>query len=78
MTKKNLKIAFITVFTVLVIIFTVQNTQVVEVKFLMWDVSMSRSILVIGLLLIGFILGRITRMSKKHKKAKQQTLSSDS
>jgi len=67
-TKLKIKWAIVAVFTILVIIFTFQNTEVVQVRFLTWDVSMSRSILVIGLLLIGFLLGRITRFHKNHPK----------
>ncbi|MFC3193350.1 lipopolysaccharide assembly protein LapA domain-containing protein [Marinicella sediminis] len=67
-TKRKIKWAIVAVFTILVIIFTFQNTEVVQVRFLTWDVSMSRSVMVIGLLLIGFLLGRITRFRKNHPK----------
>lgn len=66
--KRKIKWAIAAVFGILVIVFIVQNTEVVEVRFFVWDVAMSRSILVIGLLLIGFMMGRITRFRKKHLK----------
>ena len=45
--------------TALVAIFIVQNTQVVEVKLYIWQIKMSRSLLLLGTLIIGFILGWI-------------------
>ena len=68
--KHKLKLGIAMSCLVLVIIFTLQNAVVVEVKLLWWDVTMSRSIMVFGLLLIGFIIGR-TISFKKHRKEKQ-------
>lgn len=45
------------VLIILVIIFVIQNTQVVEVKFLAWQVNMSRAIMLFGTLAIGIIAG---------------------
>jgi uncharacterized integral membrane protein len=45
------------VFGVIAIIFILQNVQMVEVTFLFWSISMSRSILFFIMLLIGFVLG---------------------
>jgi len=43
-----------------------QNTQVVSVRFLFWQISMSRIILLPLILLVGFIAGFITgRITKK-------------
>ena len=41
----------------IVLIFVLQNTQVVEFKFLMWTVSMSRALMLFGTLAIGLIAG---------------------
>jgi uncharacterized integral membrane protein len=40
-----------------VAVFTAQNFQVVDVRFLAWKLEISRAILVFGLLGIGFVLG---------------------
>ncbi len=40
-----------------VILFTLQNTQVVEVRLLFWTLSMSRVLLIILLLVVGVVLG---------------------
>ena len=68
MTKRKIKLIVFAFFTLLIIIFTVQNTEVLQVKFLFWDVSMSKSLLVMGLWVIGFIMGRLIRFAKHRKK----------
>ena len=65
--KHKLRVGIAALFLVLVVIFTLQNAQVVEVKLLWWDVAMSRSILVFSLLLTGFIIGRTIGFKKRRK-----------
>ncbi len=48
---------------ILVLIFVLQNTQIVEVKVLFWKLSMSRVILIVLALAVGFTLGRLSRIS---------------
>ena len=43
----------------LVLLFALQNTQVVEVRLLFWKLSMSRALLMFLLLIVGAILGWI-------------------
>ena len=40
-----------------VLLFTLQNTQIVEVQLLFWKLSMSRVLLILLLLAVGAILG---------------------
>jgi len=54
------------VLLVIVGIFVVQNTVVVDVRFLAWKVSMSRALMLLGTLLIGIIAGWLLR-KPKHK-----------
>lgn len=42
---------------VLVTIFIVQNTVVVEVQLLLWTIAMSRALLILGVLVMGMLLG---------------------
>lgn len=49
---------------ILVIIFVVQNTQIVEVKFLAWQISMSRALILFGTLAIGVIAGWLLKIPK--------------
>jgi uncharacterized integral membrane protein len=42
--------------TVLVTVFVLQNTAVVEIRFLFWTVAMSRALLIVVMLVIGMAL----------------------
>lgn len=48
-------------------IFIVQNTAVVEVKILFWTLAMSRALMIVFLLLLGFVLGWLLRGHFSHK-----------
>ncbi len=50
----------------LVVVFVFQNIEVVEVRLLVWKVSMSRALMLFGTLLIGIIAGWLLRRPK-HK-----------
>ena len=45
----------------LVLIFVIQNTQVVEFHFLAWKVSMSRALLLLGTFVMGIVVGWLAR-----------------
>ena len=51
----------------LVIVFALQNTQVVDVQFFFWTLSMSRALVLLGTLVIGlfggWLIGRFTARS---------------
>lgn len=66
--KKNLKWAGMIALILLVLVFTIQNIEVVTVTFLWFEVSMSRAVLVIALLIIGFVLGKFSRIKSKVNK----------
>lgn len=54
----------------LVLVFVIQNTQVVEFKFLAWTVSMSRALLLFGTFAIGIVVGWLSRRVRpKSRKA---------
>jgi uncharacterized integral membrane protein len=53
----------------LVIIFVIQNTQVVEFQVLAWKVSMSRALMFLGTFVIGVIVGWLSRRLR-HKAQK--------
>ena len=50
-----------------VLIFVVQNTQVVEFRFLAWKISLSRALMLFGTLAIGFVAGWLLKMPKGRK-----------
>ena len=41
-------------FALLLLVFVIQNTQVVELRFLLWKVEMSRALMLLGMLIAGF------------------------
>ena len=51
----------------LVVIFVLQNTQVVDVRFLFWTISMSRALMIFGTLVIGLIGGWLLTLPKRSK-----------
>lgn len=51
------KIIIIAVAAVLVLIIAFQNTDIVTFHFYFWTISMSRFLVIIGVLFIGFLLG---------------------
>lgn len=51
----------------LVVIFVLQNTQVVEVRFLLWTISMSRALILFATLAIGLIGGWLLTLPKRRK-----------
>ena len=54
----------------LVLIFVVQNTQVVEFRFIVWTISISRALMLFGTLAIGVLAGWILK-SPKSKQTKR-------
>lgn len=42
---------------IVIVIFIVQNANVVDIKFLFWTVSMSRSLMIFFVLTIGIVIG---------------------
>ena len=55
------------VLVILVIIFVLQNTEVVTVEFLAWRVSMSRALVLFGTLAIGIIAGGLLKFPGRKK-----------
>ena len=50
-----------------VLIFVIQNTQVVEFRFLVWTISISRALMLFGTLAIGFVAGWLLTLPKGKK-----------
>lgn len=66
MSTKNIVILILVGF---LLIFLLQNTQVVEVRFLLWKVSMSRALMLFVMVFVGFFVGWLLTglKSRKHK-----------
>lgn len=52
------------------VIFIIQNVAAVDVNFLLWTVSMSRALLIIFTLAIGFLLGWFLHSYYSYRNAK--------
>ena len=64
----NVKLIFALVLAGLAVLFIVQNVTVVEVKFLLWSVEMSRALLMFFLLAVGIAIGWFLHGHFKHRK----------
>jgi len=66
---KQAKTAVIITLLSVFMFFILQNTQVVDIKFLFWHMSLSRVILLLGALFIGILVGVFIgwEASKKRK-----------
>lgn len=53
------------VFIILIVIFSVQNSEVTNVNFLFWKLSMSRVLIILGSFGIGVLVGLLVSISKK-------------
>ena len=51
------KFIIIIILTVIALIIAFQNTEIVTFHFFLWTISMSRILVIIGFLFIGFLLG---------------------
>lgn len=63
---------FITMLIILlaVSVFIIQNAEVVDMRFMFWKISMSRSLMFVFLMLTGIAIGWFLRGHMIHKKAK--------
>jgi len=67
----SFKVGLIAILAFIVLIFLAQNTEVVKVSFLFWEMSMSRAVLLFFSLLIGFVAGWILHSFLSYRKNKR-------
>jgi putative membrane protein len=53
----------------LIVIFTLQNAEVVTVNFLIWRLSVSRSLMIFIVLIVGIVVGVALASLARHRKA---------
>jgi len=63
----NLKLIIGLTLIGLVVLFVVQNATVVEIRLLLWTLSMSRALLIFFVLAVGVVVGWILRSHFVHK-----------
>ncbi|KAA3628895.1 MAG: LapA family protein [Proteobacteria bacterium] len=67
----NFKLIFALVLIGLVVLFVAQNVAIVEIRFLIWSIEMSRSLLMFAVLAIGITLGWLLHSHSDHRRSKQ-------
>jgi uncharacterized integral membrane protein len=60
----KLKVVLAIVFATLIVIFSLQNTVITEVKFLFWELSMSRVLIILGSFAFGVLVGILVSMKR--------------
>lgn len=66
----QIKLLFVLMLSGLAVLFIIQNVAVVEIQFLFWSLSMSRSLLMFLLLAIGIIVGWLLHSYIRHRAMK--------
>ncbi|MBN2061329.1 MAG: LapA family protein [Deltaproteobacteria bacterium] len=69
----NIKLIAGLILICLIVIFSIQNTAVVEIKLFFWTISMSRVLLMFLLLAIGIFMGWLLSSYSMHRKKDQST-----
>jgi uncharacterized integral membrane protein len=69
----NAKSIIAIILILLIVTFTIQNTEVVTIKFLTFDVSMSLVLVILGCFLLGLLSGVLLSYRNKSKKRKEQS-----
>ena len=52
-------------FATIVVVFSLQNSEMTDVKFFMWKLSMSRVLLILGSFGVGVLVGILVSMKRK-------------
>ena len=60
------------IFGIFVVIFIIQNTEVVEINFLFWIISISRALMVLFIFLIGIMIGAILKTVADKKREEKK------
>jgi lipopolysaccharide assembly protein A len=68
----NFKMGLVAILAILALIFVAQNIEIVTVRFLLWELSMSRAVLLFFSLLIGFIIGWLFHSYLSYLKDKKE------
>ena len=52
------------IFATIIVIFSVQNVEVTDIKFLFWKLSISRVLVILGSFAVGVIVGLLASIRK--------------
>ena len=59
------KTILILIFAAIIVIFSLQNAEITDVKFLFWKLSISRVLVILGSFAIGILLGILISQKRK-------------
>lgn len=63
------KVVVIILLAILLIVFVLQNTEIVNVNFFFWDLSIPRALLVFVCFAVGLVFGLLIPSSRSKKEA---------
>jgi lipopolysaccharide assembly protein A len=63
----NMKRVVTIVCGLLYVVFVIQNTQVVEVRFLFWNTQVSSALILAGTFMLGFVSGQLWSWIRREK-----------
>lgn len=67
----NAKLITALCLVLLIILFTIQNAEVVTIQFLFWKLSISRVLMIFFVFTIGVAVGWISNIWSRHRKSKR-------
>ncbi len=65
----TVKITSLITILILVVVFTLQNTEQVEITFLLWHISLSRALMLFLVFTLGLLTGFVLHMLQHEAKA---------
>jgi uncharacterized integral membrane protein len=63
------------IFATVIVIFSIQNVEVTDVKFLFWKLTMSRVLIILGSFAIGVLVGFLASIKKPSTKSIKKEIS---
>ena len=64
----NLKLTVGLLLASLIVLFTLQNAEIVELRLFLWKLSMPRALMIFLVLVVGIVLGWILNELKRQKR----------
>ena len=61
------------VFIVLIVVFSLQNAEVTDVKFFTYKISISRVLIILGSFIIGVLVGILVSIKKRYLTPRKKT-----
>ena len=68
LTLSNIKLAIGLILAAVVVFFTLQNAEIVELRLLFWKLSMPRALMIFSVLVVGIALGWILSELKRQRR----------